>query len=157
MAKTTLSGSTRIGASPDTVYAMVSDLPRMGEWSPEAQGGEWVGGGAAGGPTPGSKFKGTNGHGGKTWTTTVTVTDATAPRRFAFRNGVGPLSISIWEYDITPTEDGCEVTETWTLTVPAGVMKLGKLVTGVDDRVEHTRSMIDTTLARLKESAEAQG
>ena len=27
------------------VYDLVSDLPRMGEWSPENIGGEWQGGG----------------------------------------------------------------------------------------------------------------
>jgi hypothetical protein len=27
--------SIEINASPDAVYALVSDLPRMGEWSPE--------------------------------------------------------------------------------------------------------------------------
>ena len=28
--------SIEINASPETVYALVSDLPRMGEWSPYA-------------------------------------------------------------------------------------------------------------------------
>jgi len=33
--------SIEIHASPEAVYALVSDLPRMGEWSPENIGGEW--------------------------------------------------------------------------------------------------------------------
>ena len=37
--------SIEIDASPETVYAMVSDITRMGEWSPEAVGGRWVDGG----------------------------------------------------------------------------------------------------------------
>jgi hypothetical protein len=38
--------SIEINASPEAVYDLVSDLPRMGEWSPENIGGEWQGGGS---------------------------------------------------------------------------------------------------------------
>src|SRR5262249_3904138 len=37
--------SIEIQASPEAIYDLVSDLPRMGEWSPENIGGEWQGGG----------------------------------------------------------------------------------------------------------------
>jgi hypothetical protein len=33
-----------IGASPDRIYGLVCDLPRMGEWSPECERVEWTGG-----------------------------------------------------------------------------------------------------------------
>ena len=29
-------------ASQEKVWSLVTDLPRMGEWSPENQGGEWL-------------------------------------------------------------------------------------------------------------------
>jgi hypothetical protein len=35
--------TTWIAVSPEAAYAAVTDLPRMGEWSPENCGGEWVG------------------------------------------------------------------------------------------------------------------
>ena len=38
--------SIEIHTSPEAVYDLVSDLPRMGEWSPENIGGEWQGGGS---------------------------------------------------------------------------------------------------------------
>jgi Polyketide cyclase / dehydrase and lipid transport len=38
--------SIAIHASPEAVYDLVSDLPRMGEWSPENIGGEWQHGGS---------------------------------------------------------------------------------------------------------------
>ena len=38
--------SIEINASPEAVYDLVSDLPRMGEWSPENIGGEWQDGGS---------------------------------------------------------------------------------------------------------------
>ena len=31
-----------VKASPEDIWALVTDLSRMGEWSPESQGGEWV-------------------------------------------------------------------------------------------------------------------
>ena len=40
------------------LYDLVSDLPRMGEWSPENTGGKWVNGAA--GPVVGARFKGSN-------------------------------------------------------------------------------------------------
>ena len=33
-----------ISASPDRIYQLVSDLPRMGQWSPECERVGWLGG-----------------------------------------------------------------------------------------------------------------
>jgi uncharacterized protein YndB with AHSA1/START domain len=63
-----------VNAPAETVWAMIADLPRMGEWSPESEGGEWIGG--ATGPVPGAKFRGSNRHGSKKWKTVVRVVDA---------------------------------------------------------------------------------
>ncbi|MEY3619020.1 MAG: hypothetical protein RL726_1718, partial [Actinomycetota bacterium] len=61
--------SKEIAASPEVVWEMVSDLTRMGEWSPENKGGEWIKG--ATGPAVGASFKGRNSNGKKSWSTTV--------------------------------------------------------------------------------------
>ncbi len=42
--------SREISASPEQLYSMVSDVTRMGEWSPENEGGEWLGGGTTAQP-----------------------------------------------------------------------------------------------------------
>lgn len=147
----TVSSSTRIAASPETVYALVSDLKRMGEWSPEATGGEWVGGP---GPAVGVKFKGTNANGGKSWKTMVKITEASAPSRFAFANALGPIVAAEWIYEITPVADGCELTESWVDRRGPVIGFVGKHLTGVEDRIAHTRSMIEATLAGIKATAE---
>ena len=54
-----------IAAPAETVWALVSDLPRMGEWSPENQGGTWLNG--ATGPAPGAIFTGKNKNGIRRW------------------------------------------------------------------------------------------
>lgn len=151
--KQRVSSSAEVAASPETVYALVSDLTRMGEWSPENTGGKWVGG--ASGPATGARFKGTNVQGRKKWAVTVRITDATPATRFAFSNNVGPKVFAEWIYDIAPTEDGCQVTETWVDHRGPAAKVLGKAVTGIDDRAAHTRSMIETTLSKLKQTAES--
>ena len=89
-----VSGSITVAARPEEVYALVSDLPRMGEWSPENTGGRWVGG--ATGPAPGARFRGTNRNGRHRWATVVTVTEPTPPTRFAFRLLVGRKPVVEW-------------------------------------------------------------
>ena len=39
--------SETVTAKADRLYELVSDLPRMGEWSPENTGGKWLGGATA--------------------------------------------------------------------------------------------------------------
>ena len=53
--------TTTIAAPPHAVYALVADLTRMGEWSPETTGVTWLGG--ADEPRPGARFRGTNRNG----------------------------------------------------------------------------------------------
>ena len=45
--------STEIAAAPETVYALVSDITRMGEWSPETVRAVWTRG--ATGPAVGAR------------------------------------------------------------------------------------------------------
>ena len=147
------SGSISIAATADKVYRMVSDLTRTGEWSPEATGGKWIGG--ATGPAEGARFKGTNKHGRKKWSTTVTVLEASAPDRFSFANKLGSKTLAVWSYQIRSTgRTSCTVTETWTDHRGPIIDILGKAITGVQDRAGHTKSMINTTLEKLKATAE---
>src|SRR6188472_460372 len=72
----------RVDATPEALYDMVSDVTRMGEWSPETVRCEWVDG--ATGPAVGAKFKGSNKRGIARWSTTPTVVVADGNREFAF-------------------------------------------------------------------------
>jgi hypothetical protein len=143
-----------ISATPDVVWALVSDLPRMGNWSPENDGGEWVKG--ATGPAPGAKFKGRNANGSKQWSTGVTVLDATPGERFSFAVTSGPFKIAEWAFDIEATDGGCRVTETWSDQRGGLMKKLGGVASGVDDRVEHNRTGMEATLAGVAAAAEVE-
>lgn len=155
MADAPVEVSTQIKADANAIYDMVSDLPRMGEWSPEATGGRWVGG--ATGPEVGARFRGHNQAGWRRWSTNAEVTAADRGKRFAFRVTYGPLAISQWSYDLEPTGDGVNVTERWEDRRPYWMYQLGKPVMGVYDRPAHNRANMQQTLDRLKRAAEAVG
>ena len=72
-----VSVSRDIAAPAEKVWAMVADVTRMPEWSPENTGCTWRGG--ATGPTTGAKFRGSNRVGKRSWKTDAVVT---ASRRF---------------------------------------------------------------------------
>jgi hypothetical protein len=142
-----------VAASADAVWELVSDLPRMGEWSPENEGGSWMRG--ASGPARGAKFRGANRHGSKTWKTVTTVVDAEPGRRFSFRVTAMGLPIALWAYDLTPTEGGCTVTESWTDLRPGFFKPVASRATGVSDRAAHNRETMERTLLNLATAAEA--
>lgn len=145
--------SEHIAATPAALYEMVSDLPRMGEWSPENTGGRWSRGG---GPIVGATFRGTNRAGWRFWRTVVTVTAADPGRRFAFDVHFAAVPISTWEYTFADADGGgCLVTETWTDRRPGWMRSLSAPVMGISDRESHNRAGMEKTLQALKKTAEA--
>lgn len=140
-----------IPAPAEVVWQLVSDLPRMGEWSPENAGGQWVQG--ATGPAPGAKFKGHNANGSKHWSTLATVIDSVPSERFSFLVTVGPFKIAEWSFDVAPNDDGCTVTETWIDRRGAVMKKVGGMASGVDDRVAHNREGMEQTLRGVAAAA----
>jgi uncharacterized protein YndB with AHSA1/START domain len=148
---TSVSASRAIAAPAERVFALVTDLSRMAEWSPENIGGRWVKG--ATGPARGARFIGHNRNGTKSWTTACDVVEFEPPTRFAFEVTAGPVKISRWEYRIEPTASGCTVTETWTDRRNLLIAKLGGVFSGVADRPTFNRTSIEFTLERLDATA----
>lgn len=150
----TLSRSTSVEAPPQRVWDLVTDLPRMGEFSPENVGGSWVG--AAPGPALGAVFRGRNRRGAHRWSTRCTVTRCEPGRAFAFAVSSLGLPVAEWAYELEPTPEGCRLTETWTDRRGALVTAAGRLISGVGDRAGFTATSIEQTLARVKAQAEQQ-
>ncbi len=102
-----------IDAPPERVYELVSDVTRMGQWSPECYRCEWVGG--ATGPAPGARFKGYNRRGRIRWTTTPRVLTAEPGREFSFVAMVfgGRVAGARWSYRFEPADGGTLVTESY--------------------------------------------
>ena len=105
--------STEIDASPEKVWDLVSDLPRMGEWSPENTGGRWqsVGQGSGG---RGSVHRDEQ-EGNPALGDCCKVVEADRGRSFAFDVSAGLFKVARWAYRIAPAgDDGCKVTEEFT-------------------------------------------
>ncbi len=131
---------------------MVSDVTRMGEWSPENEGGAWLDDATAG--QPGARFRATNRVGKRSWKTVAAVVDAERGRRFSFRVSAGPVKVADWSYTFEPTPNGCRVTESWTDRRPGWFKPLARLGTGVGDRTAHNRTGMEQTLERLAAAVE---
>ena len=144
-----------VRADPDQVWAMVTDVTRIGEWSPEAHSAEWLDG--ASGPAVGARFKGHNRRGKTKWSTTCEVIESEPDRVFAFAVGRPAKPDTVWRYRLTPVDDGVELTESFELVKPLG--SLARLVTrltiGVRDRRADLEEGARKTLAAIKLAAEA--
>ena len=147
-----LSGSRHVDASAEVVYDLVSDLTRMGEWSPECERVTWRGG--ATGPAVGARFVGWNRSGAVRWCTWGEVVTAERGRRLAFEVTVGPAKVARWEYVLEADGDGaCTVTEEWTNRRPRAVGWVSDLVLG--DRTATNAAGIAATLDALARAAES--
>ncbi|MGN5238233.1 MULTISPECIES: SRPBCC family protein [unclassified Rhodococcus (in: high G+C Gram-positive bacteria)] len=103
----TFQSSVVVRATPEEVYALVSDVTRTGEWSPVCTGCWWDNGD---GPEVGAVFVGRNVTPERTWETRSEVVVADRGREFAWSVGPGVVR---WGYLIEPTDGGAELTETW--------------------------------------------
>jgi uncharacterized protein YndB with AHSA1/START domain len=146
--------STRVEAPASKVYELVSDLSRMGEWSPECKRVEWRGGATT--TAVGAKFKGHNQRGVRRWSTNGRVVTVEPGREVAFDiTSVFSLPVARWIYRVEPDGDGaCTLTETWQDRRGRVINVLGALTTGVKDRKEHNTDGMHETLRRIKEAAE---
>ncbi|MEM7093912.1 MAG: SRPBCC family protein [Actinomycetota bacterium] len=141
-----------IDATPERLYELISDVTRMGEWSPETTAAEWIG--DAAGPAVGARFKGTNRTGPNTWSTKPTVTIADPGRAFAFKvpGGAGP----VWTYRFDSVVGGTEVAETVAQTKRSPwFIRLLQKRAGITDRSADLREKMTVTLANLAEVAES--
>src|SRR5687768_9849520 len=104
---TTAAVSRYIAAPPKSLYMLISDIPRMPEWSPECVACEWVHGST--GPVVGARFRGSNRRGLARWTTQVQVVTAREGREFAFVTFLGGRTQTKWTYRFEPHDGGTTV------------------------------------------------
>ena len=103
-------------ATPDQVWDLVSDVTRIGSYSPETFEAEWLEG--ATGPAVGAKFRGhvkRNGRGPTYWTECV-VTECVPGATFGFDVLAGGKAVNHWAYAVEPSGDGSDVTESFRLS-----------------------------------------
>lgn len=146
------SASIHIDRTPAEVFGAISDITRIGEWSPECMGARWVGG--ATGPAVGAKFEGDNkaAIGGltlKKWTTTSEVTGCAPGELFEFV----AEGYTTWRYELTQSGTGTTVTESFSFVSATAFQKF--IYETVMKRSKAMVKGMATTLAKVKSSLEA--
>ena len=149
----TLEDSVHIDAPVGEVWALVSDVCRMPEWSPQVdstrlrQGFEQV--------ALGAQFTNRNSVGDLVWTTHAEVVRFEPEQEIAFRVEENWV---IWSFTLVP--DGTGTLLTQRRDAPDGVSELSLELTngfmgGVETFTESMRAGMRETLAKLKATAEA--
>lgn len=138
-----------IDAPVAEVWALVSDVTRIGEFSPETFEARWTRGST--GPAEGATFKGhvkRNGVGPTYWSP-CRVTRCVEDEVFEFSVGTEKVPVNNWGYRLAPTADGgTEVTEYFRLE-PSLPLRLYWLVLGPLRGRTNEKGM-RTTLERMK-------
>lgn len=145
-----IEGSIDIDAPPARVWEVVSDLRRMGEWSPQCKkmiirGGE---------VKQGTRTINVNRQGWKVWPTRSYVKVFEPERELALKiaeNG------TVWTYELEPTATGTRLTEH--RTAPNGVSSLSNMLTknvlgGTENFEAELEEGIAETLRHIKAAAE---
>jgi hypothetical protein len=141
----------RIGARATELYDLVSDVTRMGTWSPETTSCRWLRGSS--GPALAARFKGSNRSGWRRWSTTCTVVAATRGQEFAFNVDFAKVPISRWSYSFIADGDSTLVRESWADRRPRWMVRISPALMGVKDRAGHNRDGIQQTLVALERAA----
>ena len=143
-----------VACSPEKLYGLVSDVTRMGEWSPICMACWWDDDDS--GPRPGAWFTGRNQTPERTWETRCQVVVADPGREFAFEVNNGFVR---WAYTFAPADGGTELTEIWNF-LPAGIDGFHQRY-GADaehqiaERTSAAHHGIPVTLAAIKRTAES--
>jgi Polyketide cyclase / dehydrase and lipid transport len=142
-----------IGAGPESVWSVVSDVTRVGEWSGECRGCEWVGTDTR--LVPGAQFRGRNRRSGLRWTRLNQVVVADRPRSIIWRTVARfPYPDSVeWRIRLDPTDGGTEVTESFEILHIPKVMEWGVGIAMPAHR-DRSTDLVDD-LVRLKDLVES--
>ncbi len=144
-----ISASVEIKAGSEEVWAVVSDLVRMPEFSPELRKAFVVGG-----PGLGANILGLNRRGAVFWPTTSKVVRWEPGRAVAWRTRE---SGATWVYELEPTAAGTTtVTGRRVLArFTFGTTVLGPVIGGAQGHDAELADGIRTTLERMRDAVEA--
>jgi uncharacterized protein YndB with AHSA1/START domain len=144
-----------IDSAPEKVWDLVSDITRMGEYSPEVVEAEWLDG--ADGPAVGARYRGhvkRNENWPVLYWTECEITECVRGEVFEFRLMMGKRPVNTWRYEFRDTDDGgTDVTESFDLGNGVFV-KVWRPIGGFLRERRNQRDML-RTLERVKAVAEA--
>lgn len=146
----TLTASTEVRAPAERIYAVVSDVTRIPEWSPETIRAEWV--------AP-DRFRAWNRRRLGRWHTVANVVEAVPGQRFSFVVQAMGGDWTQWTYRIDPGAAGtARLTEELRMCVPLpwGAVVFEHLFLFIRDRRKDLRKNLEISLDRIRAIVEAE-
>jgi Polyketide cyclase / dehydrase and lipid transport len=146
----TLAASIEVRASADQVYAVISDVTRIPEWSPETRRAEWL--------AP-DRFRAWNRRRLGRWRTVANVVEAWPGHKFSFVVQALGGDWTQWTYLIEPgsTVGTTRLTETIRMCVPLpfSAVVFERLFLFVRDRRSDLQANLDLSVNRIRNIVEA--
>jgi uncharacterized protein YndB with AHSA1/START domain len=166
-----------VAAAPHTVWALVADVTRIGEWSPECVWARWVEDDAGAGDVPGSgrapadvprlarpvvgaRFVGQQRRRDVQWKSMSVVTEVEPGRSFAWAVGDPAAPAATWRFDLFPEAGGTRLVQRAVLG--PGPSRLSQVIAQhphdeariVAARLEEHRRNMTATLEGIRQAAE---
>lgn len=150
MAAPLLQAQIDIAAPVSTVWALISDLRRMPEWSPQCR---WMR--PLGPVRQGTRTLNLNRRNRLFWPTTSVIVEVVPEKKLAFRV---EANRTIWSYELEPSDQGTRVTES--RHAENGVSAFSNLSQnavfgGTDNFERELLEGMNASLAKIKAAAEA--
>jgi uncharacterized protein YndB with AHSA1/START domain len=149
----------RVAAPPEKVWALVSDITRVGDWGGECVHAEWID--DADGPGVGARFRGHQVGQGREWTSVSVVIEAQPGVSFAWAVGDPQFASATWRYQLASDGLGGTILRYRAVMGP-GPSGLNDAIAKAPEREdsiiadrlnEHARNMT-ATLEAIKQAAE---
>ena len=150
MAQPLLQAQIDIDAPVSKVWALISDINRMPQWSPQCRLMK-----ALGPVRQGTRTINLNRRNFLYWPTTSTVTEVIPEKKLAFRVNTNG---TIWSYELEPTEQGTRVVESRHAehgVKPSANFTVDKLFGGVPNFERELVDGMNASLAKIKAAAES--
>jgi uncharacterized protein YndB with AHSA1/START domain len=149
MAQPLLQARIDIDASPEAVWALVSDLSLMPKWSPQCKLMKVFG------PLrPGARTVNVNRRNYLFWPTTSRITEVVPERKLAFRVNENN---TVWSYELEPTATGTRLTESRHAengVKPVSNLLVNAVMGGVPNFEVELVDGMNASLSRIKAAAE---
>jgi Polyketide cyclase / dehydrase and lipid transport len=148
-----------VAASPEVVWALVADVTRIGDWSPECIWARWIDGS---GPVPGARFLGQQRRGDAEWRSVSVVTEAEPGRSFAWVVGDPVVPAATWRFDLSPEAGGTRLVQRAVMGL--GSSRMNAVIAEHPDheerivaaRLEEHRRNMAVTLDGIRQAAERE-
>ena len=148
-----VSSSIDIDAAPASVYALLSDVTRTAEWSPECVRCRWLDGATS--AAEGVRYRGSSRNGWRRWSTTSTIRVARPAEELTWDVTYVGRPVARWSYSLIELDgERTRLTESVDDRRERWLQVVSPWITGSRDRAARNADTIGTTLEHVKQIAE---